>query len=188
MCSSDLSMEPVAFCEVEAHRASNTRLLPLIYELLDENGVERCEIACVVVGRGPGSFTGVRIAMACAKGISQARGTALVGVSSLDAVAWGAWLAGVRGSLAVVADAMCREVYPVRFRLGEGGIKRLEADRVLAATVAAEELASGASAGLQLAGDAHYCRHGRDHLHRHPDGDVRALPACPQTTDRKSVV
>ena len=105
-------------------RSSNTRLLPLIDELLDENGVERCEIACVVVGRGPGSFTGVRIAMACAKGISQARGTALVGVSSLDAVAWGAWLAGVRGSLAVVADAMCREVYPVRFRLGEGGIKK----------------------------------------------------------------
>lgn len=150
----DRSMEPVASCEVEAHRASNTRLLPLIDELLDENGVERREIACVVVGRGPGSFTGVRIAMACAKGISQARGTALVGVSSLDAVAWGAWLAGARGSLAVVADAMCREVYPVRFLLGEGGVERLEADRVLAATVAAEELASGASAGLQLAGDA----------------------------------
>lgn len=150
----DRSMKPIASCEVEAHRASNTRLLPLIDELLGANGVARREIACVVVGRGPGSFTGVRIAMACAKGISQAFGTALLGVSSLDAVAWGAWLAGVRGGLAVVADAMRREVYPVRFFLGEDGVERLEADRVLAATVAAEELAFEASAGMQLAGDA----------------------------------
>src|SRR3712207_2044122 len=57
---------------IPAHRASNTLLLPSVDALLAENAVERGDIACVAVGRGPGSFTGVRIALATAKGVSQA--------------------------------------------------------------------------------------------------------------------
>ncbi|MFR5090819.1 MAG: tRNA threonylcarbamoyladenosine biosynthesis protein TsaB [Adlercreutzia equolifaciens] len=65
----------MASVEVEARRASNTQLLPRIDELCAQAGVGRGEIACVAVGRGPGSFTGVRIALACAKGIaSRVRG------------------------------------------------------------------------------------------------------------------
>ncbi len=106
--------------EVEARRASNTQLVPRIDGLCAEAGVVREEIGCVCVGRGPGSFTGVRIALACAKGIASALEVGLVGVSSLDGVAWGAWEAGVRGTGAVVADAMRKEVYPVRFALTDG--------------------------------------------------------------------
>ena len=137
------SVELVAAAEAEARRASNTQLLPRIDALLSECGVVRGEIACVAVGRGPGSFTGVRIAMATAKGVAEALGTPLVGVSSLDAVAWNAWAGGVRGPLAVVADAMRKEAYPVRYRLDDGGAMRLEADRVLKAEVAAESLTAG---------------------------------------------
>ncbi len=140
-------VELVASAQVEAHRASNTQLLPRIDELLTGANVAREALACVCVGRGPGSFTGVRIAMATAKGIASALGVALVGVSSLDAVAWRAWATGVRGPLAVVADAMRREVYPVRFALGEEGIARQDADRVVKAQLAAEELAASASTG-----------------------------------------
>ncbi len=140
-------VELVASAQVEAHRASNTQLLPRIDELLTSANVAREALACVCVGRGPGSFTGVRIAMATAKGIASALGVALVGVSSLDAVAWRAWATGVRGPLAVVADAMRREVYPVRFALGEEGIARQDADRVVKAQLAAEELAASASTG-----------------------------------------
>lgn len=77
------SIECVASVEVEARRASNTQLLPRIDELRAQAGVGRGEIACVAVGRGPGSFTGVRIALACAKGIASALEVGLVGVSSL---------------------------------------------------------------------------------------------------------
>ena len=156
------AVEPVATLEVEARRASNTQLLPRVDALLRDAGISREQLACVCVGRGPGSFTGVRIAMATAKGIAQALGVALVGVSSLDAVAWRAWAAGTRGALAVVADAMRREVYPVRYTLDDAGVQRLEADRVVKAQVAAEELAGegdaagadGAAAGeLSLTGD-----------------------------------
>lgn len=137
------SVEVVASVEVAAHRASNTQLLPRIDALLSELEIARADVVCVVCGRGPGSFTGVRIAMATAKGIASALGVSLVGVSSLDAVAWNAQAAGVRGYLAVVADAMRKEVYPVRYVLDEQGVQRLESDRVVKAEAAAEELLVG---------------------------------------------
>lgn len=144
-----------ASAQVEARRASNTQLLPRIDALLDGAGAARADLACVCVGRGPGSFTGVRIAMATAKGIASALGVPLVGASSLDAVAWEAWASGVRGPLAVVADAMRKEVYPVRYALDDAGAHRLTADRVVKAEAAAAELAAGPAAtdGLRLAGD-----------------------------------
>ena len=109
----DKTVEEVAAVQVEAHRASNTRLLPEIDQLMTRAGVAREQLACVAVGRGPGSFTGVRIAMATAKGVASALGVGLVGLSSLDAVAWNTWAAGQRGQLLVAADAMRRDVYPV---------------------------------------------------------------------------
>ena len=140
--ASSRMIELTASVEAEARRASNTQLLPRIYAALAEHGVAREDIACVAVGRGPGSFTGVRIAMATAKGIASALEVPLVGVSSLDAVAWNAWAAGERGPLSVVADAMRKEVYPVRYLLNDTGIERLEADRVVKAEDAARELAA----------------------------------------------
>lgn len=148
------SIECVASVEVEARRASNTQLLPRIDELCAQAGVGRGEIACVAVGRGPGSFTGVRIALACAKGISSALEVGLVGVSSLDAVAWGAWKASERGSLLVVADAMRREVYPVEYRLSDAGAERVTADRVIKADAFAEELGATSASDRLIAGDA----------------------------------
>lgn len=152
---------------IEAHRASNTQLIPSIDRVLSHYGITRAQISCVVCGRGPGSFTGVRIALATAKGIAHALGVALVGVSTLDAIAWGAHVAGVRGTGAVVADAMRREVYPVRFRLSDNGVERLDADAVVKAQVAAERLSAAGggvagvasaaamdSAGMDAAGDA----------------------------------
>ena len=134
------AIELVAHAEIEARRQSNTQLIPRIDALLAENGIARGDIACVCVGRGPGSFTGVRIAMATAKGIASALEVGLVGVSSLDAVAWGVWESGARGEVAVVADAMRKEVYPVRYLVDGAGAHRLEADRVVKADLAAEEL------------------------------------------------
>ena len=156
------SIECVASVEVEARRASNTQLLPRIDELCAQAGVGRGEIACVAVGRGPGSFTGVRIALACAKGIASALEVGLVGVSSLDAVAWGAWKASERGSLLVVADAMRREVYPVEYRLSDAGVERVTADRVIKAEAFAEELGATGSSDRSMAddGDAGDSRHG----------------------------
>ena len=130
----------VAEEQLQAHRASNTQLLPRIDALLQELGIRHERISCMCVGRGPGSFTGVRIAMATAKGIASALGVGLVGISTLDAVAWHAHEAELRGLITVVADAMRKEVYPVRFLLDDGGVTRLSADRVIKADAFATEL------------------------------------------------
>ncbi len=145
----------VATREIQAHRASNTTLIPAIDKLLSSLGVARSQIACVCVGRGPGSFTGVRIAMAAAKGVASALGVALVGVSTLDAIAWNAQAQGVCGSVLVIADAMRKEVYPARYSLFDDEVRRLTADRVIKADEFATELEQQSSrAGECEAGSA----------------------------------
>lgn len=127
------SIEFVASQETEAFRASNVKLLPEIDALLADTGVSRDDVACVVCGRGPGSFTGVRICMASAKGIAIGLNVPLFGVSTADAQAWQQWDLGVRGSVVVVGDAMRKEVYPVRYMLTDGGVERLNTDFVMKA-------------------------------------------------------
>ncbi|MDR0513705.1 MAG: tRNA (adenosine(37)-N6)-threonylcarbamoyltransferase complex transferase subunit TsaD [Coriobacteriaceae bacterium] len=166
---------PVAAWGMPAHRESNTKLLAAVDSLMAEQGIRKSEIACVVCGRGPGSFTGVRICMATAKGIASAWEVPLQGVSSLDAVAWQVWAKGVRGQGAVCADAMRKEVYPVRFEVNEGGALRLEADSVAKAQGAADRLAGHANkAGTDawwLAGDA---------LHKY--GELFVSAGIPETS------
>lgn len=142
----------LAQASIPARRASNTQLLARIDELMQAHGVEREDISCVACGRGPGSFTGVRICMATAKGAAEALEVPLVGVSTPDAIAWGLQLAGLRGEALVVADAMRREVYPVRYSIDGASIVRCNADVVVKAADQAEKLA--ASDGLLVAGDA----------------------------------
>lgn len=126
-------IEVIASHEVGAFRASNVKLLPEIDALLKQESVARNQVACVVCGRGPGSFTGVRICMASAKGIAIGLDVPLFGVSTADAQAWQQWHAGVRGQLVVIGDAMRKEVYPVRYTLSDTGIERLNSDFVMKA-------------------------------------------------------
>lgn len=68
-------------------RAHASRLVPALATALDRAAVARHEIEGVVVGSGPGSFTGVRVAAAAGKGLAHALGVPLWAVSSLDAAA-----------------------------------------------------------------------------------------------------
>lgn len=137
---------------IPARRSSNTKLLTCIDDLLARNGVSREAIACIACGRGPGSFTGVRICIATAKGVAEALEVPLVGVSTLDAIAWGLQKAACYGEALVLADAMRHEVYPVRYRVSESGIFRMNSDIVVNVEKQAEQLP--ASDSLIIAGDA----------------------------------
>lgn len=148
------SIELVASIETEAFRASNVKLLPEIDALLSEASISRDDVACVVCGRGPGSFTGVRICMASAKGIAIGLGVALFGVSTADAQAWQQWDAGVRGSVVVLGDAMRKEVYPVRYVLSDSGIDRLNSDFVMKAAELPTWLDGASEAETLITGDA----------------------------------
>ncbi len=136
-------------------RHANEQLVNTALDCLSQAGLAMGDVDAVLVGRGPGSFTGVRIGIATAKGLACGLGSALFGASTLDAVAWGAWAAGERGLLAVVDDAMRGEVYPGVYLLDDAGAHRtFDAERVVAADDAVEELVSRADAAeLSLTGD-----------------------------------
>lgn len=136
-------------------RHANEQLVNTALNCLSQAGLAMGDVDAVLVGRGPGSFTGVRIGIATAKGLACGLGSALFGASTLDAVAWGAWAAGERGLLAVVDDAMRGEVYPGVYLLDDAGAHRtFDAERVVAADDAVAELAARADAAeLSLTGD-----------------------------------
>jgi N6-L-threonylcarbamoyladenine synthase/protein kinase Bud32 len=113
---------------IDVPRASLTHLVPAIMRLLQSADLAIDDVASVVVGRGPGSFTGVRIGVSAAKGIAQGLGAPLFGVNTLDAIA--ERFAGRDGLVGVLGDAMRREVYPALYRLTDDGIERLTPDAV----------------------------------------------------------
>ncbi len=136
-------------------RQSNVELVRSLEEALAEAGLAFDDVDAYLVGRGPGSFTGVRIGVACAKGLSLGAQKPLFGASTLDACAWRAWRVGARGLLGVVLDAMRREVYPGLFSLDDTGAHRLfDAETVSKVPVAVEAWASRDDAGrITLTGD-----------------------------------
>jgi tRNA threonylcarbamoyl adenosine modification protein YeaZ len=136
---------------VEVPRAALTHAVPVITRLLEDCGHRISEVQAVVAGRGPGSFTGVRIGIATAKGIAQGLGVPLYGVSTLDAVA--ERFAGRDGLVGIVGDAMRKEVYPALFRGRDGRIERLTPDRVAKPGETAEEWARSLEEPVLLAGD-----------------------------------
>ncbi|MQY19024.1 tRNA (adenosine(37)-N6)-threonylcarbamoyltransferase complex dimerization subunit type 1 TsaB [Nocardia macrotermitis] len=99
-------------------RAHNEVLTPQILECFDTAGRSRDELDAVVVGVGPGPFTGLRVGMATAAAFGDALGLPVYGVCSLDAIAAAAWrdISAVDAELLVVTDARRREVYWARYR------------------------------------------------------------------------
>ena len=136
-------------------RHANEELVNTCAGVLERAGLTRGDVDCVLVGRGPGSFTGVRIGIATAKGLACGLERPLFGASTLDAVAWGVWKSGVRGLVGVVGDAMRREVYPGLYRVDESGPVRLfEVETVVKAADAVAAWAERPDAGeIILAGD-----------------------------------
>ena len=106
-------------------------LLPMAENLLKGCGLPLQAADLVAVARGPGSFTGVRIGVATAKGLSWGLDKPCCGVSTLEAMAWqGAHLEG--RLLCCCMDARRGQVYNALFRAEGTGLRRLREDRAIA--------------------------------------------------------
>lgn len=88
-----------------------TRLLPLADELLAEAGLDWRSLQRVAVGVGPGTFTGLRVGVATARGLAHSLALDLVGVSSLHALAHRALHEGRPGSVLAAIDARRGEIF-----------------------------------------------------------------------------
>jgi len=94
---------------VLSQRTHSVNLLPMIKAVLEESGVEPPKIAVIAVSGGPGSFTGLRIGMSTAKALAQVWGKPVVGISTLEILAFP--LAGHGGLVCPVLNARKNEVY-----------------------------------------------------------------------------
>ena len=153
--SGGAALEILASADHLCRRQANVELVGSVREALTKAGCGMSDVDAVLVGRGPGSFTGVRIGVATAKGIACGAGLPLFGASALDAMAWSAWKNGIRGKLAVVGDAMRGEVYPGIYLLDDEGAHRtFPAETVLKVDAAIAEWSARADhAELTLTGN-----------------------------------
>ncbi len=122
--------EMLADENVVAPRQANTLLLERIDSLLYEHEIDLGDIAAVVVGRGPGSFTGVRIGVATAKGLARGLKAPLYGVSTTDAIACALAAQGYEGWACIALDAMRKEIYPAVVHIERGQVQRVRGDYV----------------------------------------------------------
>ena len=106
------------------------RLLPAVDRALDEARITLESLGGIAVSIGPGSFTGLRIGLSTAKGLAYATGLPLVGVPTLEAMAW--TLPAARWQVCPVLDARKQEVYAALFRHEPEGLRRMTEDAALA--------------------------------------------------------
>jgi len=124
-------------------REHTQRILPLVQQILQEGGVALKDLDALAFGRGPGSFTGVRIGIGIAQGVALGANLPLIGVSTLKTMAQSAWrLHGASRVLAAI-DARMGEVYWAEYQRDEqGNWQGEETEAVLKPDAAAARMAA----------------------------------------------
>jgi tRNA threonylcarbamoyladenosine biosynthesis protein TsaB len=107
-----------------------TNAFGMIEKVLAEAKIEREEIEVVAVGLGPGSYTGIRAAIALAQGWQLARGVKLLGVGSVECLAAQAGVERIFGRVNVVIDAQRNEFYLATYEISADGWREIEPLRI----------------------------------------------------------
>ena len=113
-------------------------LLVMAENLLNQCGKTPSQVEAVAVAKGPGSFTGVRIGVAAAKGFAWGGQLPIYGVSTLEAMALG--LGVWEGVVCPVMDARRSQVYNALFYVNQGKVERTTPDRAIALTDLEKEI------------------------------------------------
>ncbi len=112
LCSVALQVNGVHYHITEEQpRRHAQRLLPMVDELIQQAGISKTSLNGIAYGRGPGSFTGIRIAASVMQGIALALNIPVAGISSLQAVAQAALLQNDAMSVMAIMDAHMGEVF-----------------------------------------------------------------------------
>lgn len=120
-CSVALSVDgDVCERHEEQAREHTNLLMPMIREVLAEGGLVTDDLKAIILGNGPGSFIGMRIAASVAQGLAHGAGLEIVPISSLAAVAAQVFDEADAGEVVVAQDAHMGEVYLGAYERGTG--------------------------------------------------------------------
>ena len=122
-CSVALWNDGTTFAHFEeCPREHTQRILPLVKDILTQGNTALTDLDALAFGRGPGSFTGVRIGIGIAQGLALGADLPMIGVSTLATMAQGAWrMTGASRVLAAI-DARMGEVYWAEYTRDENGV------------------------------------------------------------------
>lgn len=129
--------------EASVRGVRSTPVLSLVDKVLGEASESRDAIEAIVVGLGPGSYTGIRIAIATAQGWQLARGVKLLGISGVEALAVRACEEGLRGRVGFAIDAQRGEFYLADYDIIESGARVIEPLRLVPHGEIEQRLAAG---------------------------------------------
>ena len=103
-------------------REHTQRILPMVQQILAESGVSLNQLDALAFGRGPGSFTGVRIGIGIAQGLAMGADLPMIGVSTLATMAQGAFRQMDATQVLAAIDARMGEVYWGQYQRQNDGV------------------------------------------------------------------
>jgi tRNA threonylcarbamoyladenosine biosynthesis protein TsaB len=148
-CSVALEIDGTVFSRFEVcPQQHSQRLLPMVDEVLKEANVKLSQLDYLGFGRGPGSFTGVRIATGMIQGLALGSALPVVGISTLAAMAQQAIIDKGAAEISCAIDARIGEVYFARYVANNNVAKLIAEEQVLAPRLAADLLSANKSIGV----------------------------------------
>lgn len=159
---------------VNNKKTHSEKMMVVLNQVLEDSGITVNDVDVVAVAKGPGSFTGIRIGMACAQGIAHALKKPMIGVNTLDGLAYN--LMGTRDILCPMINAQRHEVYTSLYRWEQDELKRLWDYRLIKADKLLKEISAFDKKVIVLGDGVHLLRKSMENISQVVENIIPAHP------------